>query len=111
MQNFKIKNVSKAFIRKLANCYTADISFTFQMLGNHFNITPKAVSNLLYRGIAEDIIPDTQAEVIYHKVVHCTRKCQNQRIKRWERAFDERLECRKKQLAEAAKIASEVTSS
>ena len=105
MENFKVKNVSDSFIRKLANCYTADIRITFQMLGAYFNICQKTVSKLLYRGIAEDIIPDAQAELIYHKVVHVNCKHKAQRAERWKKAFDERIELRKRKLAEAKQVA------
>lgn len=85
-----VKNASSEFISSLAKEYLENDFVTFEKLAKFYDLSPKTISALLYKGIAEDILSNNVSERIYQKVVYSSDKGINQRKLRWEKAFDAR---------------------
>lgn len=98
---FTSKSASKLLIRSIAQKYVHERYSTLASIGDQFKLTEKMVSDLLFRGIAEDLVSNDIADAIYDKIVHCKKNGRIQRRNRWEKAFDMRTEVRYKAYLEA----------
>lgn len=87
MAQLTVKNADPIMIRRMASQYITYSHATLEGIAEVNHITAKMVSNLLYRGIADDILPDSVADMVFHKIVYCADKGQMQRRNRWEGAF------------------------
>ena len=86
----KSKDVDKKQICLLAKEYLSNPYITFEHVGAKHGISGRLVSNILWRGIAENILSTTVSEAVYAKVVNSSYKGKSTRSKRWEEAFDKR---------------------
>ena len=98
----KVKDAPENFIRSLAAAYISDNDITFEYLGDKCMMTPRMISDILYRGIAEAILDFETSRKVYSKVVYFRTKGISIRRKRWDKALEERkaFEKRKKQVTE-----------
>lgn len=87
---FTVKNVDYATIRRLANEYTKDSYVSLKKLSERYGTTPTTISNILWRGIAENIIDKRTAEKIYTKIIDKPSIGWYQRKLRWDEAFQKR---------------------
>lgn len=74
----------------IAKRYTQDRHATQESVGIVYDIDKSTVSNILRRGIAEDIIDDDTAELVFSRVVTAFRVCPKYVIRAYEEAFDKR---------------------
>lgn len=98
-----VKNVDEKTIRRLAQEYVNGSYVSFQRLGEKYGMTPKIISNILWRGVAENIIDSLTANRLYIKVVARPSKGWYQRTLRWDEAFDKRAAHVKATAKDAAK--------
>ena len=92
----KVKDVEPKTIRIIANEYVKITHSTFETIGDCHNMSRKMVSNLIWRGIAENILPTNIADAIYFKVTHSSNKLILSKISRWDEAFEKREQKRAK---------------
>ncbi len=92
MSTLKVKDVDKKSILAIAKTYAEDPYITFGAIANMYGLSAKFVSDLIWRGVAENIIPTTTADIIYNKVIHVSRDNVKQRIEHWDLAFEKRSE-------------------
>ena len=86
----KSKDVGRKSIELMAKEYLSSPYVTFEHVGAKHGISGKLVSNILWRGIAENILSTTISEAIYAKVVNSFPRGRIARTNRWEEAFDKR---------------------
>ena len=105
-----VKKADPLFIKVLANDYLLSNRATLEDLAERYKLGTKTVSNLLFRGIAENILSDRTADDIYEKIVYVHEKGRKQRALRWEKAFDERneIQLREKKRSQRSKIEAEI---
>lgn len=87
----------------VAATFVGSSSITFENVGACYDMSNKMVSNLLYRGIAENIYPSILAEAIYAKIMKVNKRGYRYSYSRWDKAFEERLE-KRKELSERLKL-------
>lgn len=88
------KGLSFLFVRVVANTYLEHSYMTLEDLASRFGITPRMASDILYRGIAEDILAESIAEQVYYRMIHSNRQDIQRRTARWDAAFEEREKLR-----------------
>ena len=86
----KSKDVDRRSIWLMAKEYLSGSYVTFEHVGANHGISGRLVSNILWRGIAENILSTTDSEAIYAKVVNSSYRGKAIRSNRWEEAFDKR---------------------
>ena len=83
----KTKDASPDFIRRIADYYICNYT-TLDRVAKEFNLSNgRSVSELLYRGVAENILDEITSSKIYHKVVFAKFQGQYQRKVRWDEAM------------------------
>ena len=88
----------------VAATFVGSSSVTFENVGACYNgMSNRMVSNILYRGIAENIYPSILAEAIYAKIMKVNKRGYRYSYSRWDKAFEERLE-KRKELSERLKL-------
>lgn len=102
-----VKNVDERIIRRMASEYLSGSYVSLKSIATKYRTTATTVSNILWRGIAEDIIDLRVAKCIYNKVVDKPSIGWYQRKMRWDEAFDRRDEYIKEKEREA-KITEEL---
>ena len=85
---FKVRTANEHLIHHVANLYLGNIHTTLEGVADKLNTSKRTVSNLLFRGIAENILSNKISDEIFNKVVYANEKGQYQRRLRWERAFE-----------------------
>lgn len=90
MKKFTVKTASPEYIRKIANKYVSEDWITFDYLARLYDKGKNTISNLLYRGVAENILSDDIAEKVSNKVIHSYYIRNHNKMLRWEKADDER---------------------
>lgn len=90
MAKFTVKTARPELIKMLARLYVSDNWETFESIGRRYNLSARMVSDLLFRGIAENILSDKVSDLVFHKVVHQRSTGVMQRTLRWEKAFEAR---------------------
>lgn len=90
MAKFTVKTARPELIKMLARLYVSDNWETFESISRRYNLSKRMVSDLLFRGIAENILSDKVSDLVFHKVVHQREVGVMQRTIRWEKAFDAR---------------------
>lgn len=85
-----VKDYKKETIEDIAKAYLAYRWVTLNYLAEKYFLSERTISNLLYRGIAENILSEDVANDVFDKIVYANVKGVNQRLIRWEKAFDER---------------------
>lgn len=91
-----VKDVDEKTIKKIAHEYLSANYVTLKTLGTKYRTTPTTISNILWRGIAENIIDQRVAKCIYNKIVDKPSIGWYQRKLRWDEAFQKREEITKK---------------
>lgn len=86
----KSKDVDRRSIWLMAKEYLSGSYVTFEDVGANHGISGRLVSNILWRGIAENILSTTVSEAIFAKVVNSSYRGKAIRSNRWEEAFDKR---------------------
>lgn len=92
----KTQEASHKTIWLLAKAYVTNPRSTFEQIGTDYGLTREMVSNILWRGISENILSSPVAEAIYAKVVKSFKTSSQQRCERWDEAFRKREEIRHK---------------
>lgn len=92
----KSKDVDRRSIWLLAKEYLSSPYVTFECVGANHDLSGRMVSNILWRGIAENILSTTVAEAVYSKIIHSSYRGRTARANRWDEAFDKRQETREK---------------
>lgn len=87
---FTVKNVDSSTIRHLAREYLSSTYISLKSLGAKYGTTASTISNILWRGIAENIIDSVHAERICTKIIDKPSIGWYQRKLRWDEAFRER---------------------
>ncbi len=85
-----VKDVDERQIKRLAHEYLSGYYVTLKNLGTKYQTTGTTISNILWRGIAENIIDLKVARCVYNKVVDKPSKGWYQRKLRWDEAFARR---------------------
>jgi len=85
-----VKDVDEKTIKRLAHEYLSGNYVTLKSLGTKYRTTPTTISNILWRGIAENILDQRVAKCIYNKIVDKPSIGWYQRKLRWDEAFEER---------------------
>lgn len=85
-----VKNVDEKTVRRLAHEYLSGYYVTLKTLGTRYHVSPNTISDILWRGIAENIIDLKLAKYIYTKIVDKPSIGWYQRKMRWDKAFEER---------------------
>lgn len=101
--NLRVKTIDEKTIKRLADEYLSDICVTINFLASKYRSTSATISNILWRGIAENIIEENAALSIYDKIVHKPAIGWYKRKLRWDEAFRERRKVIKKQAEELKK--------
>lgn len=96
-----VKNVDERTIRRMASEYLSGSYVSLKTIATKYRTTATTISNILWRGIAEDIIDTRVAKCIYNKVVDKPSIGWYQRKMRWDEAFDRRDEFIREQEREA----------
>ena len=96
-----VKNVDERTIRRMASEYLSGSYVSLKTIATKYRTTATTISNILWRGIAEDIIDYRVAKSIYNKVVDKPSIGWYQRKMRWDEAFDRREEFIKEKEREA----------
>ena len=96
-----VKNVDDKTIRRMASEYLSGYYVTLKTIATKYRTTTTTVSNILWRGIAEDIIDHRVSKSIYNKIVDKPSIGWYQRKMRWDEAFDRRNEFIKEKEREA----------
>ena len=102
-----VKNVDERTIRRMASEYLSGSYVSLKTIATKYRTTGTTISNILWRGIAENIIDTRVSKCIYNKVVDKPSIGWYQRKLRWDEAFERREEFIKHQEREA-KIANEL---
>lgn len=97
----KIKDLSDRFIEKVARYYISDEYITLAKTGKKFGFSANSISNILLRGVEENIIDDITVKKIIEKIVYVKDIGVFQRKLRWQEALYMR---RKNQEAERNQI-------
>jgi hypothetical protein len=92
----KLREVEPKTIRKLAKIYVTVPNASFQSIGKMYGLSERMISNILWRGIAENIVPTNIADAIYSKVIKAFKANEKQCMARWDEAFEKREKLRKK---------------
>ena len=92
-----VKNVDERTIRRIASEYLSGSYVSLKTIATKYRTTGTTISNILWRGIAENIIDTRVAKCIYNKVVDKPSIGWYQRKLRWDEAFDRRDEYIKEQ--------------
>lgn len=95
-----VKSIDDKSIKKLAEEYVKDNYVTLQSIASKYRSTITTISNILWRGIAENIIEEKIALQIYNKIIRKPSIGWYTRKVRWDEAFVERRKVIKKQEAE-----------
>ena len=85
----KLKEYSREEIFAISRRYAKNY-VSLEGVAYEFDITPTMCSNIMYRGIAEDILSNSVSDEIFNKIVYSSQIGVYQRRNRWEAAFDER---------------------
>ena len=98
----KIKDASNSLIIRVARYYMEDDYITLQMVAEEFGfVSGTFVSNLLFRGVSEDIIDDRTTKYVIEKIVYRKDIGIYQRKLRWEvEAMALRNEAKERKLQE-----------
>lgn len=96
-----VKNVDERTIRRMASEYLSGSYVSLKSIATKYRTTATTISNILWRGIAENIIDLRVAKCIYNKVVDKPSIGWYQRKMRWDEAFDRRDEFIREQEREA----------
>ncbi len=96
-----VKNVDERTIRRMASEYLSGSYVSLKSIATKYRTTATTISNILWRGIAENIIDTRVAKCIYNKVVDKPSIGWYQRKMRWDEAFDRREEFIREQEREA----------
>lgn len=89
------KDVDRKLIWLFAKEYLSSSYVSFECVGAHHGISGRMVANILWRGIAENILSTAISEAIYSKVIHSSYRGHKHQANRWDNAFDERQKIRK----------------
>ncbi len=92
----KSKDADRRMVWLMAKEYLSGPYVTFECVGANHEVSGRLVSNILWRGIAENILSTTVAEAIYAKVINSSYRGKAARANRWEEAFDKRILTRAK---------------
>ena len=92
----RVKNVDEKSIKLLAEIYISCNNVTLQSIASTYRSKPATISNILWRGIAENILDDKVALRVYYKIVHKPYIGWHQRKLRWDEAFKQRKKVIKK---------------
>ena len=96
-----VKNVDERTIRKMASEYLSGSYVSLKTLATNYQTTATTISNILWHGIAENIIDLRVAKCVYNKIVNKPSIGWYQRKMRWDEAFDRRDEFIREQEREA----------
>ena len=96
-----VKNVDERTIRRMASEYLSGSYVSLKTIATKYRTTATTISNILWRGVAENIIDTRVAKCIYNKIVDKPSIGWYQRKMRWDEAFDRRDEFIKEQEREA----------
>lgn len=91
-----VKKIHPEIIRYVAKIYLKPFE-TLQSVAFRLNASTDMISNIMFRGIAENILSDDIAESVFYKIVYHTYPGQLQRRDRWEKAFDLRSVVKEKE--------------
>ena len=94
MTTTKVKDVDCKTIKLFAKLYTSNPRYTMEQISIDYGCSRDTVSNILWRGIAENILPNSLADAIYSKVMRSFKANKKQRINRWDAAFEQREKIR-----------------
>ena len=86
----KSKDADRRLVWLMAKEYLSGTYVTFECVGANHGVSGRLVSNILWRGIAENILSTTVSEAIYAKVINSFYRGKSSRINRWEEAFNKR---------------------
>lgn len=92
----KSKDVDRRSIWVMAKEYLSSPYVTFECVGSYHDISGRMVSNVLWRGIAENILSTTVAEALYAKIINSSYRGRAARSNRWDEAFVKREETRER---------------
>ena len=101
-----VNNVDEKTIRRLAHEYLSGYYVTLKSLATKYKTSPTTISNILWRGIAEDIIDQRVANCIYNKIVDKPSIGWYQRKLRWDEAFAKRTTLKNNQRKIAEELAN-----
>ena len=93
-----VKSVDEKTIKKLAHEYLSGYYVSLKNLATKYRTSATTISNILWRGIAENIIDSKVADFIYRKVVDKPSIGWYQRKMRWDEAFEKRNQKIKKDI-------------
>lgn len=85
-----VKDVDEKTIKTIAREYLSGSYVTLQSIATKYRCTQPTISNILRRGIAENILDQKVAKCIYNKIVAKPSIGWYQRKLRWDEAFAER---------------------
>ena len=108
MALLSVNKLTPDFVRKVGKLYSTYSRTSMQDVADQTGYTSKAIAKILYRGIAENIFSDKEADIIYDKIVNSFSKGRFQRVKKWEIAFEERKEYKLKQMEQQENPSDEV---
>ena len=100
---------SNKFIIHLANHYLSSKYITFEELADDYNISARRISNLLFKGIAEVILSDSVAEAVANKVIYTKNRGIIQRRTKWEKAFEQRSENKRRMRTEKKEVVKSIS--
>lgn len=81
-------------IVQLARDFLSTPSVTFTDVGDCYQLSNRMVANILYHGIAENILSTNTAEAVYSKIIKKYHRGHNLTPSRWDEAFEKRAEKR-----------------
>ena len=96
-----VKNVDDRTIRRMASEYLSGSYVSLKNIATKYRTTGTTISNILWRGIAENILDTRVAKAVYHKVIDKPSIGWYQRKLRWDEAFERRNDFIKEQEREA----------
>lgn len=93
-ENKRSKDYDTQTILLVARAFVENPEANFERVGACFNMSTRMASNLIYRGIAENILSNDLSHAIYDKILVINKRGYRYTYSRWDEAFDKRSEKR-----------------
>ena len=91
----KVKDLHPNSVIYISRVFVKYKDATITDIAEILNITSNALSAVLLRGVAENIVSDEMAEKIYARYMNIRKKNIPICVKYWEKAFDQRSEAKR----------------
>ena len=91
-ENKRSKDYDTQTILLVARAFAENPEANFETVGTCFNMSTRMASNLIYRGIAENILSHDLSHAIYDKILVINKRGYRFTYSRWDEAFNKRSE-------------------